>query len=106
MLQDTKNLISTLVKLNTKMDFQTTINNELKDVIHYFYIKGHNLTFKDGFIGRQILNDNDLFLYMYFRDLHFIYWGFKGNWQTFDKIDILYYPNLKIIVEGIYNNLH
>ena len=105
MLQDTKNLITTLLQLNTELDFHTTIDKELNDVINYFNNKGHQVTVKDGFIGRQILNDNDLFLYMYFRDLHFIYWGFNGNWQTFDKIDILYYPNLQRIVEGIYNNL-
>lgn len=105
MLQDTKKLITSLVQLDTKTDFQAIINNELKDVINYFISKGHDVKIKEGFVGKQVLNDNDLFLYMYFRDLHFIYWGFNGNWQTFDKIDVLYYPNLQRIVEGIYNNL-
>lgn len=105
MFQDTKNLIAALIQEVTKKDFVNTIDKELNIQIDYFIAKGHNVNLQSGFIGQQILNDNDLFLYMYFRDLHFIYWGLKGNWQTFDKLDATYYSNLQRIVEGIFNTL-
>lgn len=105
MLQNTQQLIAQLANAKSKPEFEQNVLNELTELIKYFKTKGHDVSIIEGFIGQQILEDKDLFLYLYFRDLHFIHWGLRGNWQTFDKLDKLYYPNLQRVIEGIYNIL-
>lgn len=103
---NTKEFIAKLKMINSKIEFFKLIENELTCLINNFEKKGYKVDKQNGFIGKQILQDDvDLFAYQYFRDVHFLYWGFKGNWNTFDRIDLIYYEKLQEIVEGLYNKI-
>ena len=97
MLTGTKSLIEKLQKSLTKTDFDNLITQELDSVLEYLTKRGYSIDKKKGFIGPQILDVNDLFIYSYFRDLHFLFWGFSGDWRTYDTIEETYYNNLKKI---------
>jgi len=100
----TEGLLKKLNQSEDKIEFNHILKTEFDSCSNYFIEKGHNLDIVKGFIGRQILNDKDLFIYQYYRDLHFIYWGLKGNWKTFDPIDTIYYDNLQRIVAATYDS--
>ena len=101
---DTKELLIELWDLKTKSDIEALINSELDKLITYFNSNGYSVEKENGFVGKQSLNNNsDLFKYQSFRDFHFIYWGLKGNWDTIDINENIYYEKLKGVIESIYN---
>jgi hypothetical protein len=103
---NTKELIDKLRNIKSKNDFIGLIKNELNQIINHFNQKGYNVDIQKGFVGRQVLqDDNDLFDYQYFRDVHFLYWGLNGDWNTFDSIDKIYYDKLKDIIESLYDKI-
>ena len=103
--QSTKELMHSLMCKINKKEFIDEISNDFQSVSDYFVSKGHQIDKQTGFLGKQILDVKDIFIYQYFRDLHFIYWGITArNWPTFDLIDEIYYENLKRIIEIDYNS--
>ena len=102
--QSTEKVLHSLVDTQTKEEMKLFIESKFEEITSYFAAKGHNIDKKKGFVGRQVLADNDIFIYQYYRDMHFIYWGLQGDWSTFDPFDKIYYFNLQRIIEELYSN--
>lgn len=103
--QSTKDLIQTLTNLTSKHDFIKEIETDLDLVIQNLKNKGYQVDKTVGLVGKQRLNGNDIFVYQYLRDLHFIFWGLTtNNWQTFEPFETIYYSNLNMIILEYYNN--
>ncbi len=98
---NTKELLDHLSSLNTKKEVENFIATELNNAIMDFNTNGYKVDITNGFIGQQILKAVDLLKYQYFRDLHFLYYGLKGNWII--KEESIYFNTLKSSVESIYN---
>lgn len=100
---DTKEILSALWEFKTQSDIEDFIESELNKSITYLSQQGYKIDMQIGFDGKQSLNSiADMFAFQNFRDLHFIYWGLKGNWETYDHLEAIYFQKLKGVVESIY----
>lgn len=101
----TFNLMLRLSEQRNKVDYITLLGNELNQIVADLTGLGYNVTAQQGLVGRHSMNINDLYLYQYFRDVHFIYWGLQNNQWNNDPIDELYYRGLEGFVSTQYQKL-
>lgn len=103
------NTFNLLLKLSTqksKKDYLNLADQELSDIVSQLKQLGYNIDKKTGFIGEQSLKPmQHIFIYQYFRDVHFIYWGIKNNQWDNDPVDELYYRGIQGFITNQYKQL-
>lgn len=103
---NTFSLMLRLSSQKSKSDYMNLVQTELTNLINHFTKNGYNININHGMVGQQTFKTmQDLYTYNFFRDVHFIYWGLNGNWNTNDPLDELYYRGLEGFVSTQYSLL-
>jgi hypothetical protein len=102
----TFNLLEMLSQQKGKTDYFQIVQQEINSTLAQLQTLNYKINIKDGLDGVQAFQTtHSLYLFQYFRDLHFMYWGLQGSWPTVDPIDKMYYIGLRGFVENQFNSL-
>lgn len=102
----TYKLLLRLSNMARKTDYLNYIDYELGNTIQALQNAGYQINKNTGLTGRHSFKTaNDIVLFSYYRELHFIYYGLTNNQWVYDPVDKLYLIGLQGFVSAQYNSL-